>query len=175
MQTLIEAFTVIFQEPQQLPPVREIEHCIPLKEGTEPTNVRPYNPNWNMHLEHVKQDFEILRHHTFVLKLKKCAFGQQELEYLGHIVTAHGVKVDQNKIQAMLDWPRPTNVSKLRGFLGLTDYYRKFVCNYGILARPLTTLLKKGQLGWTAEAETSFKLVQQAMTTTPTLPMPNFQ
>ena len=70
-----------------------------------------YSPNWNMHLEHVKQAFEILRHHTFFLKLKKCAFGQQELEYLGYIVTAHGVKVDQNKIQAMLDWPRPTNVS----------------------------------------------------------------
>ncbi|KAL5559516.1 hypothetical protein UlMin_035727 [Ulmus minor] len=128
-----------------------------------------------MHLEYVKQAFEILRHHTFFLKLKKCAFGQQELEYLGHIVTAHGVKVDQTKIQAMLDWPRPTNVSALRGFLGLTGYYRKFVRNYGILARPLTHLLKKGQFGWTAEAETSFKLLQQAMTTTPTLAMPNFQ
>ncbi|KAL5581585.1 hypothetical protein UlMin_014027 [Ulmus minor] len=128
-----------------------------------------------MHLEHVKQAFEILRHHTFFLKLKKCAFGQQELEYLGHIVTAHGVKVDQTKIQAMLDWPRPTNISELCGFLGLTGYYRKFVRNYGILARPLTNLLKKGQFGWTAEAETSFKLLQQAMTTTPTLAMPNFQ
>lgn len=49
-----------------------------------------YSPNWNMHLEHVKKAFEILRHHTFFLKLKKCAFGQQELEYLGHIVTAQG-------------------------------------------------------------------------------------
>ncbi|KAL5578539.1 hypothetical protein UlMin_020238 [Ulmus minor] len=159
MQTLIEAFTAIFEEPQQLPLVREIEHCIPLKEGTEPTNVHPYSLNWNMHLEHVKQAFEILRHHTLFLKLKKCAFGQQELEYLGHIVTAHGVKVDQNKIQAMLDWPRPTNVSELHGFLGLTGYYRKFVLNYGILACLLTTLLKKGQFGWTAEAETSFKLL----------------
>ena len=134
-----------------------------------------YSPNWHMHLEHVKQTFEILRHHTFFLKLKKCAFGQQELEYLGHIVTAHGVKVDQTKIQAMLDWPRPTNISELRGFLGLTGYYRKFVRNYGLLARPLTNLLKKGQFGWTAEAATSFKLLQQAMTTTPTLAMPNFQ
>lgn len=49
-----------------------------------------YSPNWNKHLEHVKKAFEILRHHTFFLKLKKCAFGQQELEYLGHIVTAQG-------------------------------------------------------------------------------------
>ena len=75
----------------------------------------------------------------------------------------------------MLDWPHPTNVSKLRGFLGLTSYYRKFVRNYGILAGPLTNHLKKGQFGWTAEAKTSFKLLQQAMTTTPTLVMPNFQ
>ena len=115
-----------------------------------------------------------MRHHTFFLKLKKCAFGQQELEYLGHIVTVHGVKVDQNKIQAMLDWPCPTNVLELHGFLGLIGYYRKFVRNYGILARSPTNLLKKGQFGWTAKAETSFKLLQQAMTTTPTLTMPNF-
>ncbi|KAL5569247.1 hypothetical protein UlMin_025822 [Ulmus minor] len=122
-----------------------------------------------------KKAFEILRHYTLFLKLKKCAFGQQELEYLGHIVTAQGVKVDQHKIKAMLDWPRPTNVLELRGLLGLTGYYRKFVRNYGILARPLTSFLKKGQFGWTEETETSFKLLKQAMTTTPTLAMPNFQ
>ena len=69
-----------------------------------------------MHLEHVTKAFEILRQHQFFVKLNKCAFGLQELEYLGHIVTSQGVKVDQNKIMAMLNWPRPTNVSELRGF-----------------------------------------------------------
>ena len=86
-----------------------------------------YSPNWNMHFEHVKQAFEILRQHQFFIKISKCAFGQQELEYLGHIVTSQGIKVDQGKVEAMLNWPRPTNIFELRGFLGLTSYYRKFI------------------------------------------------
>jgi hypothetical protein len=110
-----------------------------------------------MHLEHVRKAFEILRQYNFFAKLKKCAFGQQELEYLGHIITPMGVKVDQAKIQAMLSWTRPTNISELHGFLGLTGYYRKFVRNYGILARPLTSLLRKGQFCWNDDAEAAFE------------------
>ena len=127
-----------------------------------------------MHLERVKIALEILRHHKFFVKISKCAFGLQELEYLGHIVTAQGVKVDQGKIQTMLNWPKPTNVSKLRGFLGLTGYYHKFVQNYGLIARPLTNILKKGQFVWSDEAEAAFQVLKQAMTTTPILSMPKF-
>jgi hypothetical protein len=85
------------------------------------------------------------------------------------------VKVDENKITAMVAWPQPTNISKLHGFLGLTRYYRKFVKNYSIVARALTNLLKKGQFGWNEEVETAFLALKQAMTTTPTLAMPNFK
>jgi len=106
--------------------------------------------------------------------LKKCAFGWQELEYLGCIITPNGVKVDQEKIQAMLNWSRPTNIFELRGFLGLTGYYRKFLRNYRVLARPLTILLKKGQFCWNDEAEAAFADLKNAMTSTPTLIMPNF-
>lgn len=69
----------------------------------------------------------------FFIKLSKFAFGQQQIEYLGHIVSHEGVMVDQGKIQAMLDWPKPTNIFYLRGFLGLTGYYKKFVRNYDMI------------------------------------------
>ena len=102
-----------------------------------------YSPTWSCHLKHVKQALEILREQQLFIKASKCNFRQQELEYLGHIVTCHGTKVDGKKIAAMVTWPRPQNISELRGFLGLTGYYRKFVQGYGLLARPLTNLLKK--------------------------------
>ena len=82
----------------------------------------------------VKQTLEILRRHQFFAKTSKCAFDQQELEYLRHIITPQGVKVDNKKITAMVAWPQPTNISELRGFLGLIGYYKKFVRNYGIIA-----------------------------------------
>jgi predicted aspartyl protease len=133
-----------------------------------------YSPTWNEHLLHVKQTLDTLRQHQFFAKDNKCVFGQQELEYLGHIVTHRGVKVDNSKIAAMVAWPPPTTISELRGFLGLTGYYRKFIQNYGIIARPLTNLLKKGKFGWNEDADTAFLALKQAMTTTPILAMPNF-
>jgi hypothetical protein len=84
------------------------------------------------------------------------------------------LKVDARKVEAMVAWPLPTNISALHGFLGLTGYYRKFVSQYGVLARPLTNLLKKGQYVWDDKLEFAFIAFKHAMTTTPTLAMPNF-
>ncbi|RVW67435.1 Retrovirus-related Pol polyprotein from transposon 17.6 [Vitis vinifera] len=133
-----------------------------------------YSPTWELHLNHVRKTLEILKKHSFFVKATKCDFGKQELEYLGHIVTNHGVKVDGKKIEAMIAWPQPTTITELRGFLGLTGYYRKFVRNYGVLARPLTNLLKKGNFKWDEDAAAAFTMLKQALTTTPTLAMPNF-
>jgi len=84
-----------------------------------------YSNTWEQHLEHVQQTLAILRQHQFFVKMSKCAFGQQELEYMGHIITNHGVKVDAIKVETMVAWLYPTNICSLREFLGLTGYYRK--------------------------------------------------
>ena len=121
------------------------------------------------HLQDLREVLTTLRENHFYVKESKCSFGQQSLEYLGHIISDKGVSTDPSKTAVMLSWPVPNNVTELRGFLGLTGYYRKFVQNYGILAKPLTRLLKKQAFQWTPEAQTSFEQLKQAMATTPVL------
>lgn len=133
-----------------------------------------YSPDLPSHVTHLRLVFTLLRKHQFFIKQSKCQFAMQQLHYLGHIIAADGVATDPAKIQAMVQWPVPTNVTELRGFLGLTGYYRRFVKNFGIIAKPLTNLLKKKQFSWSSEAQLAFDRLKSAMTTTPVLALPNF-
>jgi len=125
-------------------------------------------------MEHLKMSLEILRNHQLIINLKKCMFTQNQLEYLGHVITAEGVQVDQKKVESMLNWPQPKNVRELRGFFGLTGYYRQFVRNYGRITWPLTDLLKKDAFQWGEEAQQAFEDLKKYMTTVPVLKMPDF-
>jgi hypothetical protein len=93
---------------------------------------------------------------------------------LGHLVGKDGVRVDPKKIEAMQDWPHPKTLKSLCGFLGLTGYYCKFVKNYGKIAAPLTTLLKKNSFTWTPAAAQAFQTLKTTMCTTPVLALPDF-
>jgi hypothetical protein len=84
------------------------------------------------------------------------------------------VRVDPRKIEAMQDWTHPKTLKSLCGFLGLTGYYRKFVKNYGKIAAPLMTLLKKNSFTWTPTAAQAFQTLKTAMCTTPVLALPDF-
>lgn len=96
------------------------------------------------------------------------------MEYLGHVISAKGVAVDPAKIECLKEWQKPKTLKGLRGFLGLAGYYRKFVKNFGWIAKPLTNMLKKDGFKWTPEADMAFLELQSAMTTTSVLALPDF-
>ena len=102
------------------------------------------------------------------------SFWLHEVEYFGHIVSHEGVKVYHNKIKSMKEWKIPAKIKHIRGFLGLTGYYRKFVKNYGRIVAPLTTLLKKDGFSWTLEATKAFEHIKESMCLAPVLAMPDF-
>ncbi|AQK89977.1 Cysteine-rich receptor-like protein kinase 37 [Zea mays] len=95
--------------------------------------------SWVDHLQHVKQAFQLLWTH----KCSKCLFGTHMVAYLGHVFSSNGVAMDPAKIEAVEAWPSPKSLRALRGFLGLIGYYRKFIAGYGMVAVPLTALLKQ--------------------------------
>ncbi|WVZ11913.1 hypothetical protein V8G54_016443 [Vigna mungo] len=118
--------------------------------------------------------FEILEHNQFYLQPQKCSFFQSQISYLGHIVANGGVSPDPAKIQAMVQWPTPSCTKELRGFLGFTGFYRKFVRGYTAIAQPLTDLLKKGNFTWSSTAQQAFDKLKSAMTSTTVLSLPDF-
>jgi hypothetical protein len=109
------------------------------------------------------------------IKLSKCSVAQQKIAYLGHVISAQGVATDPKKVTIVSSWPTPTNCKELRGFLGLAGYYCKFVKHFAIIAKPLTSLLKKHTLFvWTTNHENAFQTLKMALASSPVSQLPNF-
>lgn len=100
------------------------------------------------HLSHLTIVFEILKANTLYEKLSKCAFARPQLEYLKYIISASGMAVDPVKINYIHNWPTISSPKSLQWLLGLAGYYRKLVRNFGLIAQPLTQLLRNDNFTW---------------------------
>lgn len=134
-----------------------------------------YSPTLESHVEHLRQVFNLLAADQWKVKFSKCQFAKQSISYLGHIVSNRGVSTDPGKIESVQLWPQPKDIKELRSFLGLSGYYRKFVRNYAVIARPLTDLLKKGTIFvWTPVHSSAFEALKTALVSAPVLALLDF-
>jgi hypothetical protein len=116
------------------------------------------------HMSHLRQIFQRLRRAGLKLKPTKCTFAVPQVKYLGHIIGKDGVQVDPKKVKAIKDFPTPTSVTKVKSFLGMAGYYRKFVKNFAQIARPLQDLTKKvavTDFNWGEEAQNAFQIKEK--------------
>ncbi|GJX84484.1 putative reverse transcriptase domain-containing protein [Tanacetum coccineum] len=116
-----------------------------------------YSKTKEDHEVHLKLVLELLKKERLYAKFSKCEFWLQEVHFLGHVVNHNSVHVDPSKIEALKNWKAPTTPSKIRSFLGLASYYRRFIMNFSKIAKPLTLLTQKNKkYEWGAEQEEAF-------------------
>lgn len=177
--SLITQFEPLFQPPTVLPPSRPTNHHIHLIPGTGLfivffDDILIYSSIIEEHVRHLEKTFQVLMEGSFFLKLSKCSFGQQQVKYLGHFVSAQGVEPIHAKVQAIQHWPSPNSLKALRSFLGLVGFYRRFICGYASIAAPLTTVLTKDSFVWNQSAQIAFDQLKKAISSAPILLLPDF-
>lgn len=134
-----------------------------------------YGKNLADHNLKLTQVFQQLRKNNLKLQPEKCYFLQREINYLGHIIAKDGVKPDPEKIKCVENFPRPENVKEIQSFLGLANYYRRFIQNFSKIAEPLNKLLrKKEQFLWKTETENAFIELKSILTGPKILQFPDF-
>ena len=111
------------------------------------------------------------------LKPSKCHLAHKQVRYLGHIISKEGIKPDDDKISAVVEYPVPRNAKELKQFLGLSYNYRRFIENYALIAEPLHKIQRKSKqpFQWNEACQLAFEALKQKLTTPPILAYPNFK
>ena len=104
-----------------------------------------YSSTLQEHVEHLKKVFKVLRENQLYVKREKCEFTQPKIHFLGHVISQGELRMDEAKVKEIQYWEAPTKMTELRSFLGLANYYRRFISGYSAIAAPLTELLKKNR------------------------------
>jgi len=133
-----------------------------------------YSNSLDDHHQTVREVLKKLIDNNLYAKLSKCEFDKEEVEFLGHIISGSGVSTDPKKIKSIKEWPIPKNVKEVQRFLGLCNYYRRFVRNFAAIAKPLHALTKKGRkFVWSKDCDTSFSILKKRLTSSPLLMHPD--
>jgi len=129
-----------------------------------------FSDNMEDHLVHLRRVFDRMTREKLYPKLSKCRFGLHELEFLGHVVGRDGIKPDPHKVNAVLNAPAPTNLTELRGFLGILNYFQRFIDSYAHRSAILTDLTKKDiPWSWTPDHAKAFQDLKSTLVSAPVL------
>lgn len=135
-----------------------------------------YSKSNSEHYDHLRKVLERLRIHKLYAKPSKCELFKKEVKFLGHMLSSEGIQMEKEKVQAILDYPKPNSVHEVRAFLGFVGFYRKFIANFAKIARPLTDLTRtksKTKFEWNREAEMSYNKLKKLIQTAPMLHAPD--
>ena len=122
------------------------------------------------HVKHVRKVLDVLRKEQLFLKMSKCEFGKTSLVYLGHIVGGGELIIDPSKVLVIVNWPIPKLVTKVRSFLRVAQYWRKFIANFSSIAAPLHSLTNvKVVFQWRGKQQKTFDALKQKIISTPVL------
>lgn len=134
-----------------------------------------YEGNEKKNLSLIKITLKQLIKHKLRLKPEKCKFLQKSVKFLGYKISNNGLEIDESKISCVKNYPRPTNVKEVMRFCGFANFYRKWICNFAKIARPLYNLLKKNTIFiWNNNCESAFRTLITALITPPVLAFPRF-